>query len=58
MDEPVEQQHEVDELEQTTRERDEYLDALQRRLLELVYLVLLLDRLVHQVVFASSSTTS
>jgi molecular chaperone GrpE len=30
MDEPVEQQHEVDELEQTTRERDEYLDALQR----------------------------
>jgi len=30
MDEPVEQQHEVDELEQTTLERDEYLDALQR----------------------------
>jgi molecular chaperone GrpE len=30
MDEPVEQQHEVDELEQATRERDEYLDALQR----------------------------
>src|SRR5438093_13338226 len=29
MDEPVEQQ-EVDELEQATRERDEYLDALQR----------------------------
>src|SRR2546423_11790009 len=30
MDEHVEQQHEVDEFEQTTRERDEYLDALQR----------------------------
>src|SRR5437667_1735148 len=29
MDEPVEQQ-EVDELEQLTKERDEYLDALQR----------------------------
>src|SRR6184192_3218229 len=30
MDEPVEEQQQVDELEQTTRERDEYLDALQR----------------------------
>ena len=30
MDEPVEQQQDVDELEQATRERDEYLDALQR----------------------------
>src|SRR6476646_10331434 len=30
MDEPVEQQHEVDELEQLAKERDEYLDALQR----------------------------
>jgi molecular chaperone GrpE len=30
MDEPVEEQHQVDELEQATRERDEYLDALQR----------------------------
>ena len=30
MDEPVEQQHQVDELEQVTKERDEYLDALQR----------------------------
>jgi len=30
MDEPVEEQHQLDELEQVTRERDEYLDALQR----------------------------
>ena len=30
MDEPVEQQHEVDEREQLAKERDEYLDALQR----------------------------
>jgi len=30
MDEPVEQQQDVDELEQATLERDEYLDALQR----------------------------
>ena len=30
MTEPVEEQPQVDELEQTTRERDEYLDALQR----------------------------
>src|SRR5690348_17968640 len=30
MTEPVEEQPEVDELEQLTRERDEYLDALQR----------------------------
>src|SRR2546423_13328373 len=30
MDEHVEQQHEVDEFEQTSREPDEYLDAFQR----------------------------
>jgi molecular chaperone GrpE len=30
MSEPVEEQPQVDELEQVTRERDEYLDALQR----------------------------
>ena len=30
MTEPVEEQPQVDELEQATRERDEYLDALQR----------------------------
>ena len=30
MSEPVEEQHELDELEQVTRERDEYLDSLQR----------------------------
>jgi Molecular chaperone GrpE (heat shock protein) len=30
MDEPVEEQQEVDELEQLAKERDEYLDALQR----------------------------
>ena len=29
MDEPVEEQQEVDELEQLAKERDEYLDALQ-----------------------------
>jgi molecular chaperone GrpE len=30
MSEPVEEQPQIDELEQVTRERDEYLDALQR----------------------------
>src|SRR6266404_1674467 len=30
MDEPVEEQQQVDELADVTRERDEYLDALQR----------------------------
>lgn len=30
MDEPVEEQQEVDEVEQLAKERDEYLDALQR----------------------------
>src|SRR4051812_49880752 len=30
MDEPVEEEQQVDELEQVTRQRDEYLDALQR----------------------------
>src|SRR5258708_20543443 len=30
MDEPVEEQQEVDELAELTKERDEYLDALQR----------------------------
>lgn len=30
MEEPVEEQQQVDELEQLTKERDEYLDALQR----------------------------
>ncbi|MDX6525232.1 MAG: hypothetical protein QOI43_743, partial [Gaiellales bacterium] len=30
MDEPVEEQQQVDELAEVTKERDEYLDALQR----------------------------